>query len=100
MSLTRRYFRTLKRARHRLSGVICLSIVVALFAGLAITMGAANMLNTIMHTAHDLLLNTCFFLMAVCVITGPSPRISASPPTSRSTSSSPSPTLARPSVWD
>ena len=70
MSLTKRYFRTLKRARHRLSGVICLSIVVALFAGLAIKMGAANMLNTVMHTAHDLLLNTCFFLMAVCVVTG------------------------------
>jgi hypothetical protein len=70
MSLTKRYFRTLKRARHRLSGVICLSIVVALFAGLAVKMGAANMLNTVMHTAHDLLLNTCFFLMAVCVVTG------------------------------
>ena len=33
-------------------------------------MGAANMLNTIMKTAHDLLLNTCFYLMAICVITG------------------------------
>ena len=33
-------------------------------------MGAPNMLNTIMHTAHDLLLNTVFFLMAICVITG------------------------------
>ncbi|MBQ9556158.1 MAG: hypothetical protein IJV05_08030 [Muribaculaceae bacterium] len=70
MSLTRRYFRSLRRARHRLSGVFCLSVVVLLFAGLGIKMGAANMLNTIMHTAHDLLLNTCFFLMAVCVITG------------------------------
>ena len=70
MSLTKRYFRSLKRARHRLSGVICLSIVAALFGGLAFKMGAANMLNTVMHTAHDLLLNTCFFLMAVCVITG------------------------------
>ena len=70
MSLTKRYFRSLKRARHRLSGVICLSIVVLLFGGLAVKMGAANMLNTVMHTAHDLLLNTCFFLMAVCVVTG------------------------------
>ena len=70
MSLAKRYIRSLKRARHRLSGVTCLSIVVALFAGLAIKMGAANMLNTVMHTAHDLLLNTCFFLMAVCVVTG------------------------------
>lgn len=70
MSLTRRYIRSLNKARHKLSGVICLSIVVLLFGGLAVKMGAANMLNTVMHTAHDLLLNTCFFLMAVCVITG------------------------------
>ncbi len=28
------------------------------------------MLNTIMHTGHDLLLNTVFYLMAICVITG------------------------------
>ena len=28
------------------------------------------MLNTVMHTAHDLLLNTCFYLMAICVLTG------------------------------
>ena len=33
-------------------------------------MGVAPMLNTIMHTAHDLLLNTCFYLMAICVLTG------------------------------
>ena len=34
-------------------------------------MAAANMLNTVMPMAHDLLLNTCFFfLMSVCVITG------------------------------
>ena len=28
------------------------------------------MLNTIMKTAHDLLLNTVFYLMAICVVTG------------------------------
>ena len=28
------------------------------------------MLNTVMNTAHDLLLNTVFYLMAICVITG------------------------------
>lgn len=28
------------------------------------------MLNTIMKTAHDLLLNTVFYLMGICVITG------------------------------
>ncbi len=52
------------------SGIICLSIVFALFCGIGWQMGAANMLNTIMKTAHDLLLNTCFYLMGICVITG------------------------------
>jgi hypothetical protein len=33
-------------------------------------MGTPNMLNTVMNTAHDLLLNTVFYLMAICVITG------------------------------
>ncbi|MBQ1647870.1 MAG: hypothetical protein II047_05330, partial [Bacteroidales bacterium] len=37
---------------------------------MGIVMGAANMLNTIMRTAHDLLLNTVFYLMGICVITG------------------------------
>ena len=49
---------------------ICLTIVISLFTYMGIKMGAANMLNTIMHTAHDLLLNTVFYLMGICVITG------------------------------
>ena len=52
------------------SGVICLTIVLILFSGIGWRMGAANMLNTIMKTAHDLLLNTVFYLMGICVITG------------------------------
>ena len=52
------------------SGIICLVTVFALFGYLAMRMGTANMLNTVMNTAHDLLLNTVFYLMAVCVITG------------------------------
>ena len=38
-------------------------------------MGTANMLNTMMRTAHDLLLNTCFYLMAICVLMGALGRI-------------------------
>lgn len=38
-------------------------------------MGMANMLNTLMHTAHDLLLNTVFYLMGICVLTGAIGRI-------------------------
>ena len=52
------------------SGVVCLAIVVGLFTGIGSQMGSANMLNTIMKTAHDLLLNTVFYLMGICVITG------------------------------
>ena len=57
------------------SGVVCLAVVFLLFGYLASQMGTANMLNTIMRTAHDLLLNTVFYLMAICVITGAIGRI-------------------------
>lgn len=52
------------------SGIICLVIVFGLFGYLGCKMGTPNMLNTVMNTAHDLLLNTVFYLMAICVITG------------------------------
>ena len=45
--------------------VLCLGSCV-----LGIRMGASNLLNTIMKTAHDLLLNTCFYLMGITVLTG------------------------------
>lgn len=57
------------------SGIICLLIVFGIFAYLGSRMGTPNMLNTIMNTAHDLLLNTVFYLMAICVITGAIGRI-------------------------
>lgn len=56
-------------------GILCLLIVFSIFAYLASKMGTPNMLNTIMKTAHDLLLNTVFYLMAICVITGAIGRI-------------------------
>ena len=52
------------------SGIICLLVVFGLFGYLGYKMGTPNMLNTVMNTAHDLLLNTVFYLMAICVITG------------------------------
>ena len=52
------------------SGVVCLLVIFLLFGYLGSQMGTANMLNTVMNTAHDLLLNTVFYLMAICVITG------------------------------
>ena len=51
-------------------GVPCLAVLMLLFGYLGTVMGLTNMLNTIMKTAHDLLLNTVFYLMGMCVITG------------------------------
>ncbi len=45
---------------------VCASVVV-LFGHV---MGYANFFSTIMKTSHDLLLNTVFFIMAVCVLAG------------------------------
>ena len=56
-------------------GIPCLLIVGLLFYYIGSQMGTANMLNTIMHTAHDLLINTVFYLMGICVITGALGRI-------------------------
>ena len=56
-------------------GIPCLIVIVALFGYLSSVMGFTNMLNTIMRTAHDLLLNTVFYLMAMCVLTGALSRI-------------------------
>ena len=57
------------------SGIPCLVIVFGLFGYLGSQMSMANMLNTLMNTAHDLLLNTVFYIMAICVITGAIGRI-------------------------
>ena len=57
------------------SGTTCLLIVFGIFGYLGFKMGTANMLNTLMNTAHDLLLNTVFYIMAICVITGAIGRI-------------------------
>ena len=66
---------TIKTARKSIAsyipqGIPCLVCVIALFWYLGHLMGVANMLNTLMHTAHDLLLNTVFYLMGICVLTG------------------------------
>ena len=51
-------------------GVPCLVIIILLFGGIGRVMGVSQMLNTMMKTAHDLLLNTVFYLMGVTVLTG------------------------------
>lgn len=56
--------------KKHFEGIPCLIIVGLIFGYLGNRMGVANMMNTIMNTAYDLLIHTCFFLMAICVITG------------------------------
>ena len=57
-------------SKRRLEAGIFLLIFAIFFGFLGTSMGTANMLNTIMQTAYHLLLETVFFLMAVCVISG------------------------------
>ncbi|WP_027634295.1 CD0519/CD1768 family membrane protein [Clostridium hydrogeniformans] len=53
-----------------LEGVLCLILFIAFFTAIGSKMGAVNMINTIMNTAHNLLLNTVFFILAIAVIAG------------------------------
>ena len=70
LARTRQREKKQKSALSQWAGVICLAVVLGLFYYLGRQMGMANMLNTLMHTAHDLLLNTVFYLMGICVLTG------------------------------
>ncbi len=47
--------------------IILLGVI---FGYLGNVMGVGNMFNTLMKTAHDLLLNTVFFIMAIAVLAG------------------------------
>ena len=57
-------------SKRRLEAGIFLLIFAVFFGFLGTKMGTANMLNTIMQTSYHLLLETVFFLMAVCVVSG------------------------------
>lgn len=56
--------------RSTLEAVIFLTVLIAVFVVLGHKMGGGNMLKTMMNTAHDLLLNTVFYLMGITVLTG------------------------------
>ena len=49
---------------------ICLAAILVVFVGLGHMMGAVNMLKTTMNTAFALLMDTCFYIMAIAVIAG------------------------------
>lgn len=44
--------------------------LIGFFCLFARTMGLACVFGTMMKTAHDILLNTCFFIAAVCILAG------------------------------
>lgn len=49
---------------------IFLVIFLGIFVFLGSQMGLANMFNTMMNTAHDLLMNTVFYIMGIAVLAG------------------------------
>ncbi|MBQ6198723.1 MAG: hypothetical protein IJK44_05790 [Bacteroidales bacterium] len=59
-----------KRSRSTIEALVLLAVMVLIFTLLGSRMGGANMIKTIMNTAHDLLLNTVFYLMGITVLTG------------------------------
>lgn len=65
----------MNKRNNYLGAYLCLIIITAIFVYLGSEMGIANMLQTLMNTAHDLLLNTVFYLMSICVIMGAIGRI-------------------------
>lgn len=56
--------------KRRYEAFVFLIVFFVFFGGLSSVMGIANMLNTIMNTAWDLLMNTVFYLMGITVLTG------------------------------
>ena len=56
--------------RSTVEALVFLVVLVAVFVPLGMRMGSGNLLNTIMNTAHSLLLNTVFYLMGITVLTG------------------------------
>ena len=67
--------RKIIRARRKLAwrkfeGLVFLLVFGAIFGFAGSKMGVSNMLNTIMKTAHDLLMNTVFYIMGITVLAG------------------------------
>ncbi len=50
--------------------IIFIIVISIMFGYLSHVMGVDHLFNTIMYTAHDLLLNTSFFIMAIAVLAG------------------------------
>ena len=59
-----------KPRRSTVEAIVFLALLILVFGLLGYRMGGGNMINTVMKTAHDLLLNTVFYLMGITVLTG------------------------------
>ena len=59
-----------KIRRSTVEALVFLTLLIVASALLGSRMGSGNMLKTLMNTAHDLLLNTVFYLMGITVLTG------------------------------
>lgn len=59
-----------KLAWRKIEGFVFLLVFGTVFGATGYTMGMANMLNSIMKTAHDLLMNTVFYIMGITVLAG------------------------------
>ncbi|GKX30699.1 membrane protein [Vallitalea longa] len=51
-------------------GLVAILIIGVFFTYLCSIMGVVNMFNTLISTAHDLLINTVFFIMGITVLAG------------------------------
>jgi len=59
-----------KNLRSNIEAIVLIVLLAGTFMALASRMGGGNLLKTIMNTAHQLLLNTVFYLMGITVLTG------------------------------
>ena len=53
-----------------LESFVFVALFIGFFGWIGSQMGVINMLNTMMNTAFDLLINTCFYIMAIAVLAG------------------------------
>ena len=56
--------------QRRYEAILFLAVFFGIFGYIGSTMGVTNMLNTIMNTAWDLLMNTVFYIMGITVLSG------------------------------
>lgn len=59
-----------RKYKYVFTALFFMLILLLVFVPLGCRMGMENMLNTIMQTSYRLLMDTCFFLMAICVLSG------------------------------